>query len=266
MKQRILIFVGLLATVLRAQEAGEPIMAETAKPRVVLEQTTVPQKDGGSVTFQRIVPPPVPEPVVKVPLVLTAEEAARQAEVEAKMPGVLSISASVHAGGITVLRWMCDDPERVAAVSNVDFRLLAGLGHVETAEHYYSLILAAGEDAQELTRAQAEAARALPQDGSPGFVLLDGKAALTEAQTRAVTGMKALHAYFEANREALVLRHAQREAERAARELAERDAPPPPPRQAVIQFWPLSAEQKAALSAERSAALPVKSSNTGGAK
>jgi hypothetical protein len=78
--------------------------------------------------------------------------------------------------------------------------------------------------------------------------------------------MTALHAYFEANREALVLRHAQREAERAARELAERDAPPPPPRQAVIQFWPLSAEQKAALSAERSAALPVKSSNTGGAK
>ena len=97
-------------------------------------------------TFQRIVPPPMPAPVVKVPLVLTAEEAARQAEVEAKTPGVLSISASVHEGGITVLRWMCDGPERVAAVSNVDFRLLAGLGHVETAEHYYSLILAAGED------------------------------------------------------------------------------------------------------------------------
>jgi len=59
--------------------------------------------------------------------------------------------------------------------------------------------------------------------------------------------MEALHDYFEANREMLMQQHAQREVERAARELAERNAPPPGPRHAVIHFWPLQPEQRAAI-------------------
>jgi len=264
MKQPILILACLSAAVLQAQEADEAVTTQVARPRVVLEQTVVPQKDGGSVTFQKIVPPPPPAPLVKAAVVLTAEEMARLEEIEAKAPAMLNISASVHEGGFTVLRWSCAGKGRLEALSNVDFRLLTGLGQVETKDHYYSLVMAAGADASELTSAQVLQKLALPEDGSPAFVMKDGKTAFTAEEELSVRGMQVLHDYFAANREALVPLHARQEAERAARELAERNAPPP--RHAVIQFWPLSAEQKVALRTARSAEPAVETPNTGGAK
>lgn len=59
--------------------------------------------------------------------------------------------------------------------------------------------------------------------------------------------MEALLDYFASHREELVKQRAQREADRAARELAARNAPPPPPRHSVIHFWPLQPEQRAAI-------------------
>lgn len=254
---------------LRAQEVDELARAQSLTPRVVLEQTVVPQKDGGSMTFQKIAPPPMPVPVVKAPVVLTEAEKARIVEVEAKQPAMLSISASVHEGGFTVLRWSCMGNGWMEGLSNVDFRLLTGLGQIETQDHYYSLVMSAGADPSDLTPEQALQKQALPADGSSAFVLTNGKTVFTTDEEQAVMAMAVLHDYFEANREMLGQRHAQREAEREARELAQRNASPPPPRHSVIQFWPLSADQKATLRAVHNAELvtpepPVETSPTGG--
>jgi hypothetical protein len=265
MKQEMMILAGLLAAGLQAQEpeAAGSVIADAVERRVVLEQTVVRQKDGGTVTFQKIEPPPVTAPVVKAAPVLTPEEAARQAEIEAKKPGLLMVSATVHAGGLTVLRCSCGGKEQVEALSNVDFQLLAGLGQVETETAYYSLVLAVGTDEAPLDAAQA---RVLTAKDGAAFVLMGGKAALSAAEEEIAAGIQVLHEYFDANRAALAVRHAKREQERAARALIDQSTRPAAAKQAVIQFWPLSAEQKTALRAARSAETAVKTSSTGGTK
>ncbi len=266
MKQSLLILTCLLAASLQAQEAEKTGITPLAAPRIILEQTVVRQKDGGTVTFQKIQPPPVTPPVAKAAPVLTPEEAARQAEIEAKKPGLLMVSATVHAGGLTLLRCSCGGKEQVEALSNVDFQLLAGLGQVETETAYYSLVMAVGTDESPLDAEQDAQARVLSAKDGAAFVLMGGKAALSAAEEEIAAGLQVLHEYFDANRAALEVRHAKREQERVARALIDQSTRPAAAKQAVIQFWPLSAEQKTALRAARSAETAVKTSSTGGTK
>jgi hypothetical protein len=266
MKQSLLILTCLLAASLQAQEPEKTVITPLAAPRIIVEQTVVRQKDGGTVTFQKIQPPPVTAPVVKAAPVLTPEEAARQAEIEAKKPGLLMVSATVHAGGLTVLRCSCGGKEQVEALSNVDFQLLAGLGQVETETGYYSLVMAVGTDEAPLSVEQEAQARVLTAKDGAAFVLMGGKAALSAAEEEIAAGLQVLHEYFDANRAALADRHAKREQERAARALIDQSKRPAAAKQAVIQFWPLSAEQKTALRATRSAEPAAKTSSTGGTK
>lgn len=266
MKPRPLIFTCLLAHVLplTGQDVVDSRATSITPPRVVLEQTVVRQKDGGTVTFQRIEPPPVPAPVVKAVSPLTAEELARQAQIEAKHPLLLAISATVHEGGVTVLRWSAGGEERLAAASNVDFRWLAGLSQVETETAFCTLVMAVGTDETPLSPEEALLVKSLPPDGRPAFGLMPGKAELTAAEEAAVAGMEAVHDYVEANRAMLAARHVKREQERAARMLVDEQARPKAAKQSVIQFWPLSAGQKTALRAARSAETAVKTANPGG--
>ncbi len=266
MKPRPLIIICLLAHVapLAGQDAVDSRATSTTPPQVVLEQTVVRQKDGGTVTFQRIEPPAVPAPVMKVVPPLTAAELARQAQIEAKHPLLLAISATVHEGGVTVLRWSADSEERLAAVSNVDFRWLTGMSQVETETAFCTLVMAVGTDETPLTPEEALLVKALPVDGRPAFGLMPGKTALTAAEAAAVAGMEAVHDYLEANREMLAARHVKREQDRAARALEDEQARPKAAKQSVIQFWPLSAGQKTALRAAWSAETAVKTANPGG--
>ncbi len=171
---------------------------------------------------------------------------------ERKESSFLSVSASVQKDGRTLLRWWpANGGERLQAVSNVDFRFLAGIGSFETEKCVYSLFMSIGPDAQPLAAEFAALAKWLPKDGRPAFVMPQAGKGRTPAELQAVAAMEALHDYFEANREMLMQQHAQREVEReverAARELAARNAPPPGPRHAVIHFWPLQPEQRAAI-------------------
>lgn len=163
----------------------------------------------------------------------------------------MSISASVKSNGFTVLRWTCGASQRLQAMSNVDFRYLAGLGNLETEQASYILILSAGPDDQAMTDAEALAAQSLPVNGSASFALLSGSSAASQADASALDAMKALLDYFASHRNELIQRQARREADRAARELAALSAPPPPPRHSVIQFWPLQPSQRAAIQAQQ---------------
>lgn len=210
----------------------------------VLSQTSVPQKDGGSVTFQRVEPPVAAPRQPPRPEVLTAEELAARQRLEGKEHELVSISASVHEGGLTLLRCAIDGRQPgLEALSNVDFRLLAGIGSVETETKAYTLVMAVGEDSDPLPPAHAALAPSLAAMTTPTFALPDAQAAPAAEKQRTVTALEALHRHFESNRDLLVQRRARMMAEQAAREQALRDAPAPPPQHVVIRFWKLPRQE-----------------------
>jgi len=85
---------------------------------------------------------------------------------ERKESSFLSVSASVQKDGRTLLRWWsANGGERLQAVSNVDFRFLAGIGSFETEKCVYSLFMSIGPDAQPLAAEFAALAKWLPKDG-----------------------------------------------------------------------------------------------------
>jgi len=141
--------------------------------------------------------------------------------------------------------------QRLHAVSNVDFRLLAGLGSLETEQASYFLILSAGRDDQPMTNEEVQAARLLPVNGAASFALVGSDTTVltsgSPADAAALDAMDSLLNYFDAHKVGLMQQYAQREAERAARELAALNAPPPPPRRSIIHFWPLQPAQRAAI-------------------
>jgi len=250
---RILSLAALLIGPLHGRDtAPEAHAQKPAQDFRVLSESTVRLPDGGSVTFKQVEPPPfVPKP--KAPAVLEQVEELtleQLAELQRHASVVLSISASVHDGGFTVLRWTSGDSPRVLAVCNVDFRHLAGLGNLETAVADYFIIMGIGADASPLTAAEARAAKTLPADDWPSFALLDGTQAQAADAQAPLAAMEALLEFYHAHQADLIAKYQQRETEAAARELAARNAPPPPPRQSVIHFWPLQPEQKAEIEAE----------------
>ena len=229
-----------------AQEAAANASASEAIPPVfqILSESTVQQRDGSSVTFRKVAPPAVTPQALPAAAVA---EATAMSQLPMKESKLLSISASVKANGFTVLRWTCGESQRLQAVSNVDFRYLEGLGSWETPQASYVLILSAGPDEQAMTDAEARAAQSLPANGGASFALLSGSTAASPADASALDAIDSLLDYFASHREELIQSKAQRESDRAARELSARNAPPPPPRHSVIHFWPLQPAQRAAI-------------------
>ncbi len=241
----ILILVLLTSGPIAAQQATAQAAATAPLQPVfrVLSESTVQNRDGSSITFRQVVPPavtPQAQPAAVTPAPgLSAAEAEALSQMPVKESKVLGISASVHANGFTMLRWTCGESQRLQAVSNVDFRYLEGLGSVETEQASYILILSTGPDEQALTDAEARAAKSLPVNGSASFALVSGSTAASPADESALDAMNSLLDFFDTHRADLVKLQAQREAERAARELAASLAPPPPPRHSIVHFWPL---------------------------
>ncbi|MCX6849227.1 MAG: hypothetical protein NTY98_09935 [Verrucomicrobia bacterium] len=249
----VLIFTLLTSGRITAQEFNSK-SAETASVQPVfsvLFESTVKHRDGSIITFRQVAPPvvtplPQPAPPAAGPVLTAAEEAALS-QMPMKDFKVLSISASVHANGFTVLRWTCGESRRLQAVSNVDFRFLTGLGNFASEQADYHLILSAGPDEQAMTDAEVLVAQSLPVNGSASCALLSGSTPAGPADESALDAMESLLEYFDTHREELIQRQAQREQERAARELAALHAPPPPPRHSIVHFWPLQPAQRAAI-------------------
>ena len=213
--------------------------------------TVVRQSNGDTVTFRKVEPPVAAPLQAKAVPTLSAEESARIQRLERKEMRNLSVSATVHAGGVTVLRWSCHGKDQLRAVSNVDFRHLAGLGSLEKEKTVYTIFMGLGVEEGALSAEEAQAAKLLPADGRASLVLLSGSPVAAKEDAQALAGMEALLVHYAAQREELVVQFEQREVQKAAQELARQNAPPPGPRHAVVHFWPLLPEQKAALTAQR---------------
>lgn len=240
---------GLVVTAQQATDASAP--QATAPAYQVLSESTIQLKDGGSVTFQQVIPPAVTPPVQPAPAatapVLTAAQIQEAGEMTGRETQMLSISASVHANGLTVLRWTSGTSQRLHAISNVDFRFLEGVANLQTAQKDYFIILSAGVDEQPMSAAEMQVAQSLPQDAGAVFALAGDITPAGAADESALDAMSALLDYYDAHKDELVALKAQRDADRAARDLAALNAPPPPPRRSVVQFWPLQPAQRAAI-------------------
>jgi hypothetical protein len=174
MSLRLIILTGLLIGQGYTQEApAEPQSISAPLAFRVLQESVIQQRNGDTVTFKRVVPPveaPAPVPVQQP--IMTAAEAARVQRREQKESSFLSVSASVQADGRTVLRWWpTNGDEGLQAVSNVDFRFLAGIGSFETEKCVYSLFMGIGPDEKPLAPEFAALAKRLPADGRPAFVM-----------------------------------------------------------------------------------------------
>jgi hypothetical protein len=250
MKTRTAFLAVLLAGRLHAQETHAKLQLAAKPVFRVLEESVVRKPNGDTVTFKKVEPPP-PLPAATVPAqpaqLLSADDLERNQRLESKEMRSLSVSATVHAGGMTVLRWSCHGKYQMRAVCNVDLRHLAELGCVETEPTAYTIYMGLGMDDGELSAEEALAAKTLPADGKPAFVLLGGVQVISKEDQQAITAMEALLAHYAAHRTELVAQYEQREVERAAQEQARQNVPPPGPRHAVIHFWPLQAAQRAAL-------------------
>jgi hypothetical protein len=247
MNPRLIFLTVLIAGRIYSQEAPAELSPLSQPAFRVLAESVVRQPDGGTVTFKRVEPP---QPIVVQPkpvLTLTAEEMARIQRLDAKEQRILSVSATVHKGGLTVLRWSCHGKHQMRAVCNVDFRHLADLSSLETEKTVYALFMGLGMEAGDLSESEALAAKSLPADGEPAFVLLHGSRVVSPEDEQAAAAMEALLDHYAAHRAELVAQFKQREVERAAQELARQNAPPPGPRHAVVHFWPLQPAQRAAL-------------------
>ena len=199
----------------------------------ILKQTVVRKNDGGTVTFNKVAPPVLPQLAPAPSPPLTAAATLRQRELEGKNGGMLSISATVHAGGITELRWGLNGWTTLRALSNVDFMLLEGTGSVETADKYYTLVMGLGRDSQPLSPADAALAMTLPHDGRASFVLTENKTTKGANERQALEAMQTLHDWFGQNQIQVTQQHAQQ----LARRRALPKAPPPKPTNTVIHFW-----------------------------
>lgn len=167
-------------------------------------------------------------PPVSVP---TAAERAEEARLAAKGSRDLALGATVYPGYpvLTELRWKAEGIEW-RALSTADFRLLTDLGGFETDAGYYNyfvfLLTAPADDADRPRMPSLEAG------GQAQFVVYADEATIA-AHPGAFDGIAWLHRHYDAHRGELAARHAQREAEAAARALV---VAPPKKKESVVRY------------------------------
>ncbi len=225
----------LLTLPLRAQSPANPAAAAPPERNFqVLKRTEIKRGDR-TIIFQRVAPPQAsPSAPAPVTPALSAQELAAQERRAAKQPRVLFFSATVLDRTLTELRWF-DEAGPHRAFSNIDFQVFSGMGEIETADTIYTLMLALesgpAEALAERTRDFPQIAL-LPHDRS-AWLLAEGAGSPT---TPMMSALDAIHPFYDANREALIQSHAQREAARAERERALREHPAVK-KNTVISYW-----------------------------
>ncbi|MFM2166281.1 MAG: hypothetical protein RIS79_652 [Verrucomicrobiota bacterium] len=229
---------GLLATTsgIFAQEAPPKLIQN---PRI-LYSSTVRHPDGGTTTYQRIEPPTAEQlaalsPPPRVPTTPAVP-----------LPPVLNLTARVYDGTLTELKWSHNGVE-CRAWSSVDFRLLEAIPqfqHGDITRRLMSITTTqvrppAGFVSQRpWPQFPTEVLSAVPAGMRAWYVLVETNGT-PELEAAACEAMDALHAYVEANWEALQARRTQREAQKAAEAAYKLAHPelPPAPKNTIIQFW-----------------------------
>ncbi len=208
-------------------------------PRI-LYSSTVRHADGGTTTYQRIEPPTAEQlaalqPAPQVPLAPAPP-----------LPPILPFTARVYDGTLTELKWWHNGVE-CRAWSSVDFRLLEAIPQFEQGgitRRLSGITMTQRQPPAGVVTQRpwpqfpAEVLSAVPQGMRAWYVLMEYNGS-PELEASACAAMDALHAYVEANWEALQARRTQREAQKvaeAAYKLAHPE-PPPAPTNTIIQLW-----------------------------
>jgi hypothetical protein len=164
----------------------------------------------------------------------------------APLPPILSVTARVYEGTLTEIKWLHNGFE-CRAWSSVDFRLLEAIPQFEqdgVTRRLMSITMTHRQPPAGVVLQRpwpvfpAEVLAAVPQGMRAWYVLMEYPGA-PQDEAAACAPLDALHAYVEANWEALQARRVQREAQKvaeAAYKLAHPE-PPPAPKNTIIQFW-----------------------------
>jgi hypothetical protein len=163
-------------------------------------------------------------------------------------PISLSLGATIYENGVSELAWYHGGAVH-RVLSSLDFSFVAGLGQFQWEGRNYLVFIAPSKVNTTLRSAHlaprpspptpqlpAEVQNAIAQDGKSRFVVTHTpEGGATDAKTLAA--LAALHAYYDANRAALIAKHQAAEAARKAQE-DDLKAHPPVEQPVVIQFWP----------------------------
>lgn len=250
-----IIAVGKLLPVIAAAALAE-VSAPAAAPDGTTENSPPPisyhilrqriiEDDQQNVVMNRVAPPTLPpEPVA--PASIATENAT--AEAPAKKSVLLFLSATVYDHKITALGIM-GASGKAGIFSNIDFNLLEGVGHIETSDAVYSLMLAvtnqSADEAAAHNQQLADEGRPTAWNRIPNlaeFSATHSECLVVEDATHSaptddeLAGLNALHAFFDANKQSIAEKKAQREAAQAEaqRQLEEH---PPSPQDIVVHYW-----------------------------
>ena len=228
--------LALRASVLAALPfpAGASAQTEAAPAYTELSRSTV-ETPGQKVTYIEIEPPaPVFRPPPLPPPPLTAVQQAEADRLAEKRQATLMLSATVHPGSpvISELRWTHEGREW-RAFANLDARIAAHVGQVESSGAVFSVFAAVG--AEEPGHPGRPAGLRFP-DGTAATWFIDATETEIAANPAAFEGIEAWIAHYNAHRPQLVLEQARMEFEAAARE-RERLSQPPKRAELVIRYW-----------------------------
>jgi len=178
--------------------------------------------------------PPLPSPAA-----LTADEQAVVARRANKTYESLTLIGTVYLGNntITELTWTTDDGKQHRAFSNVDFRVFTQMTDIETntAVIQWFPMITASDGAPDSTLHGA-ALKQLNGKGVQANYIVEGESLSSATLGAAFDALDYLHAYYQANRAALISAYQKRMTDDAARELQAQNAPKPSP---TIYFWPI---------------------------
>lgn len=230
-------------------------MGDTTEPTTPTVVATAPALatkvvDHGShtVTYVRITPPALPAlPQPPTPVTQpTPEQLAEDEARAAKTYEHLSVSVTVYRGTgdtptVSDLNWW-HEGKRYQAWSNVDFRLLSQVTHLETETHIFAWFPFIGEVLMtEIPEEQRPAGLSLftTADTTPHY-FIEGTEEDLEAVASTLAGLDYFHAYYQLHRQRLATAYAEHLAAAAAHE-AELAKNPPRPANTTIHFWKMPA-------------------------
>jgi len=233
----------LFACTFLATTAGSIAQAPPPKliqnPRI-LYSSTVRHADGGTTTYQRIEPPTAAQLAALQPAPQVSSTPA------VPLPPILNVTARVYEGTLTEIKWLHNGVE-CRAWSSVDFRLLEAIPQFEqdgVTRRLMSITMTHRQPPAGVVSPRpwpafpAEVLAAVPAGMRAWYVLMEYPGAQQD-EAAACAPLDALHAYVEANWEALQARRVQREAQKVAEAAykAAHPEPPPPPKDIIVQFW-----------------------------
>jgi hypothetical protein len=243
----------LAVAMLTGRQSHAQEIQTTQAPRAVIETYQV-QSGGKTITFQRLAPRAV-ETVPVEPVAAPVTQAASKFTPPANWspPISLSLGATIYENGVSELAWYHEGAAH-RVLSSMDFSFVAGLGQFQWQGKNYLVFIAPSKApvAQAFQPARltpqpvftpkpppqlpSEVQNAIAQDGQSRFVITQAPAG-GASDARTLNALAALHAYYDANRAALIAKHEAAEAQRKAQEEYLK-AHPPVEQPVVIQFWP----------------------------